>query len=73
MSDKVRFSDTFKFWICPNMYVVKLHTDCVDQTKLITLNRVWFSFCTLIVARLGGDISSSLNRLSSKGKDSKDS
>jgi len=31
-------------------------------------NIVWFSFCTLIVARLGGDISSSLNRPSSKAK-----
>jgi hypothetical protein len=68
MSDKNQFSDIFKFWICPNMCVVKLHIDRADHMKLISFNSLWFSFCTLIVARLGGDISSSLNRPSSKAK-----
>jgi len=35
-------------------------------------NILWLSFCTLIVARLGGDISSSLSRPSAKAKNSKD-
>ena len=68
MSDRDQFPDIFKFWICPNMCVVMLHIDRADHMKLISLNSVWFSFCTLIVAKLGGDISSSLNRSSSKPK-----
>ena len=68
MSDKTQFPDIFKFWICPNMCVVKLHIDRADHMKLISLDSMWFSFCTLIVARLGADISSSLNQPSSKAK-----
>lgn len=70
MTDKTQFSDIFKFWICPNMCVVKLHIDRADHMKLISFDSVWFTFCTLIVARLGGDISSSLNQPSSKTKSS---
>ena len=68
MTDKTQISDIFKFWICPNMCVVKLHIDRADLMKLISLNSMWFTFCTLIVARLGGDISSSLNQPLSKAK-----
>lgn len=68
MSDKTQFPDIFKFWICPNMCVVKLHIARADHMKLISLNSVWFSFCTLIVGRLGRDISSSLDQPSSKAK-----
>ena len=70
MTDKTQFSDIFKFWICPNMCVVKLHIDLTDHMKLMSLNSMWFTFCTLIVARLGRDISSSLNQPSSKAKSS---
>jgi hypothetical protein len=54
------FAEMSKHWIVPNMSVKSHGSDCF--VPVLTSGSLWFTMCSLIVARLGGDIALSLNQ-----------